>query len=81
MKCEVCKKQVNIHNSIVCSEYCKEIRQQIFEITDKYFPTHGCDNCWGDLHQKCSEQCKKEGSDSFKLGKDLWDLIHLIFPN
>lgn len=76
MKCEICKKEIKLHNSVVCSGRCKEIRKRIFELGDKYFPTKGCDNCWGDLHQGCSEQCKKEFGESLKFGRDLWDLIH-----
>ena len=79
MKCEVCKKEIELHNSVVCSDKCGEARKKIFEITDKYFPTYGCDNCWGDLCQGCSQKCKNERGARFKLSKDLWDLIHLIF--
>ena len=89
-QCEICKKEVPtegvlksglpLKNSVVCSDRCSEIRQRLFNLQDKYFPTHGCDNCWGDLHQGCSEECKIERGSSFKFGKDLWDLIHLIYP-
>lgn len=80
MKCEICRKEVKIHNSVVCGGKCIQIRQRLFDLEKKYFPTNGCDNCWGDLHQGCTEQCRKERGDSYKFGKDLWDLIHLIYP-
>ena len=80
MKCEICKKEA-MPNLVICSEHCKEIRQMLFDLGDKYFPIHGCDNCRGDLYQGCSEQCKKEFRDSIKFGKDLWVLVCLILNN
>lgn len=81
MKCEICNIEIpKEKNSVVCSDKCQEIRLLIFKIGDKYFPTNGCDNCWGDLHQGCSEQCRKEFRESLKFGQDLWSIIHLIYP-
>ena len=81
MKCEICGIEVpREKNSVVCSDKCLAIRKRLFEIGDKYFPTNGCDNCWGDLHQGCSEQCQKEYRDSIKFGQDLWSIIRLIYP-
>ena len=77
MKCEVCKKEA-MKNSIVCSDHCAEIRLKIIELDNKYFPTNGCDNCWGDLHNGCSQRCRNEFSQSLKFGRDLWDLTRLI---
>jgi hypothetical protein len=76
MKCEVCNKEA-MENKVICSEHCGKIRKMIFELKNKYFPTHGCDNCWGDLHQGCTEQCKKEFVESSAFYKDLWKLVNL----
>jgi len=77
MKCEICGKEA-LENKVICSNKCAEIRQRIFNLGNKYFPTHGCDNCWGDLHQGCTEQCKKEFRESRKFYQDLWSLVKLI---
>jgi len=82
LNCEICKKEIpREKNSVVCSEQCKNVRQKLFDIGTKYFPTHGCDNCWGDLHHGCSEQCKNEFGESIKFGQDLWSIIRLIYPS
>ena len=77
MKCEVCRKEA-IENKVICSEHCQKVRLMIFELIDKYFPSHGCDNCWGDLHGKCSDQCNKEFREGHKFAVDLWNLVFLI---
>lgn len=76
-QCDVCSKK-RAKNIVVCSDDCKIIRKRILDIESKYFPIHGCDNCWGDLHSGCSEQCKKEFRESLEFGTDLWKLVHLI---
>jgi len=76
-ECVVCGKPAK-KNIIVCSDHCQNIRLKIFELGDKYFPTNGCDNCWGDLHQGCTEQCKKEFKESGEFLGDLWSLTNLI---
>jgi hypothetical protein len=60
MKCVVCKRNEAKKNSIVCSENCQNIRLMINKLLDKYTPTNGCDNCWGDLHGECTNKCKQE---------------------
>lgn len=81
MKCEICKKELSQEkNSVVCSDKCSAVRKRILEIGDKYFPTHGCDNCWGDLHQGCTEQCKREFREAGEFFGDLWSIIQLIYP-
>ena len=45
--------------------------KKIREITDKYFPTNGCENCWGDLHQGCTEKCQEEFKIRRNFIKDL----------
>jgi len=52
----------------------------LLDLGNKYFPTHGCDNCWGDLHVGCTEQCQKEFREHGEFMMDLWSLIRLIFP-
>ena len=78
MRCEICKKEA-LENKVICSEQCAKIRLKIFELGDKYFPTHGCDNCWGDLRQGCTEQCRKEFKEGGDFMSDLWSLIKLIY--
>lgn len=78
--CEICGKK-SIKNKVICSDKCGEIRQKLIDLGRKYFPTNGCDNCWGDLHQGCTEQCQKEFRESLEFGKDLWSLIRIIYPN
>lgn len=77
--CEVCNTPVpRSKNSVVCSERCKEIRSKAFDIVNKYSPTNGCDNCWGDLYQGCTDKCKEEFRISGEHTQDLWELIRLI---
>jgi len=81
MKCEICNIEISREkNSVVCSEKCEAVRLKLFELGNKYFPTNGCDNCWGDLHSGCSEQCQKERKESMKFGTDLWSIINIIYP-
>ena len=77
MKCEICGNEA-MENSVVCSDKCQQVRLKRFEILNKYTPTHGCDNCWGDLHVGCSSKCQEEFRIMGELSKDLWGLIHLI---
>ena len=67
-------------NKVICSKRCGAIRLKLLELGRKYFPTNGCDNCWGDLHQGCSNKCRQEFSNSLEFGKDLWSIIRLIYP-
>jgi len=78
-KCVVCGKP-SMKNVIVCSDNCQNISSKLFELNDKYFPTNGCDNCWGDLHNGCSDKCKEERKKSSEFGIDLWLIIRLIYP-
>ena len=80
MKCVVCEKEA-LKNKIICSEQCSEIRLKVFNLMDKYFPTNGCDNCWGDLGGRCSDECHKEFSNARKFGQDLWNLVILTLNN
>ena len=34
------------------------------EFKKEYFPTDGCDNCWGDLYQGCTAECREQGRKS-----------------
>lgn len=81
MKCEICRTEVpREKNSVVCSDKCQQVRLEMFRIDKKYFPTNGCDNCWGDLGGKCSEQCNKEFRASSGFWRDMWSLIRVIYP-
>ena len=77
MKCEVCNKPAR-KNSIVCSDHCQKIRLIVFGLADKYFPTPGCNNCLGDLHGNCTEQCDREFKKLGEFSKDLWSLVELV---
>ena len=74
MKCEICNNEA-MSNSIVCSEHCEDIRQKMRNLTNKFFPTNGCENCWGDLHQDCTEKCKEEFRIARIFNLDLRELI------
>ncbi len=74
MKCEVCDSLAQ-KNSVVCSENCKELRLQILRMISRCCPSNGCENCWSDLHQGCSEQCKQESRKTSAFSRDLWTLI------
>lgn len=78
MKCIICGKEA-LPNLVICSDHCDKIMSKMYEISNKYFPTNGCENCWGDLHKKCTEQCLKESKEHFNFLSDLWQLIHFIF--
>ena len=77
MKCELCNKEA-LKNKVICSEHCQEVRLKLFALGDKYTPTHGCDNCWGDLGGNCTEECNKEFKKLGELMGDLWSLVHLV---
>jgi len=80
-KCDVCHKEISRElNSIVCSERCSEIRLKVHAITDEYTPTHGCANCWGDLHEGCTDECRREFSEAIIFGRKVWDIIRVIYP-
>ena len=77
MKCQVCKKNEARKNSVICSDNCQNIRLEVYRLLDKYTPTNGCDNCWGDLHQGCTEKCKEEFKKMGIFANELWELIKL----
>ena len=74
MKCQVCKINPAEHNSIVCSGDCDEIRLKIIGMLTKYTPTNGCVNCRGDLHIKCTAECKAEFFRANALCNELYAL-------
>lgn len=76
-ECEICKKK-SMENKVICSDHCGDIRQMMFDLDKKYFPTNGCDNCWGDLGTTCSTQCKEEFQESREFYGDMWKLVRLI---
>ncbi len=76
MKCQICK--INeTNNSIVCSDRCNEIRLLIIKLSNKYTPTNGCENCWGDLRQGCSEKCKQEGKKSAEFISEMYSIVRI----
>ena len=82
MNCVICETKVpKGKNSVVCSDKCLSVRKMLFQFMVKYCPTNGCDNCWADLHGKCSEQCDREFREARAIGRDLWKFVHLIYAN
>lgn len=80
MKCQVCKEEIaDTFNSVVCSDNCNEVRLKIIELASKFFPANGCPNCRGDLHQGCTEICKKETLDRHRFAQDLWLFVRFIY--
>ena len=77
MKCQICKTREAISNSLVCSERCATIRLKIMELSNRYTPCNGCDNCWGDLHQGCTDKCREEFTKSSEFGRELFFLVQL----
>jgi hypothetical protein len=75
--CAVCRSRSAEKNSIVCSDKCNEIRLRIIKLTSKYTPTNGCDNCWGDLHQGCTNKCKEEFKVAGEFVKELYELVRV----
>jgi len=78
MKCVICKKNEAEKKSIVCSENCQNIRLIIHKLLDKYTPRHGCENCFGDLHQGCTEKCREELQKGMEFSGELWKLIKMV---
>ena len=78
MKCRVCRIKEAEANSIVCGEKCNNIRLRIINMVKKYTPTNGCDNCWGDLRQGCTNKCVSEFKLSAEFAKELWGLVEEI---
>ena len=76
MKCEICKKPAK-KNLVICK--CEKIRAKMFELSERYAPTNGCDNCWGDLGGKCSDKCRQEFKEYGEFWRNMWSLIHLIY--
>lgn len=75
--CAVCRSRNAEKNNIVCSDKCNEIRLRIIKLTSKYTPTNGCDNCWGDLHQGCTNKCKEEFKVAGEFVKELYELVRV----
>lgn len=76
MKCSICEKEA-MSGSIVCSENCNEIRLMIIKLSNKHTPTNGCENCWGDLGQGCTDKCKNESKLSYEFIKKMYSLVRL----
>ena len=76
MKCKICKKEA-INNSVVCSAKCNEIRLKIIKLINKYTPTNGCENCWGDLMIGCTDKCKNEFKLAHEFANDIYFIVRL----
>ena len=76
MKCQICKIK-ETSNSIVCSDRCNEIRLTIIKLSNTYTPTNGCKNCWGELRQGCSEECKKEFKKAAEFISELYSIVNI----
>lgn len=79
MTCSLCKKQMARDGSAYCSDTCHEIAKKIIRLTDKYTPTNGCDNCWGDLGGDCTDECKCQFKLAGEFSAELHELIKLCF--
>ena len=79
MKCEVCKTKESEKNTVVCSEKCNEIRLEIIRLANKYTPTNGCENCWGDLGQGCTYECKDEFKKATEFVEELQRIVRVSF--
>jgi hypothetical protein len=77
MKCQVCEVREAMPNSIVCSNRCNKIRLEIINLSNKYTPTNGCENCWGDLGGTCTEKCKKEFAVAREFVSELYYLVRI----
>lgn len=79
--CQICGESVpRSLNSVVCGERCKTTRLAILDMGRKFFPCNGCENCWGDLHGRCSARCVGEFKASGAFMRDLWALVRTIYP-
>jgi len=77
MKCQVCKINERKKNSVICSDKCDVIRLDIIRLANKYTPTVGCENCWGDLGQGCTEKCKDEFKKSNEFVGEIYRLVRV----
>ena len=77
MKCQVCKVHDAEKNTIVCSDNCNDIRLRIIVLSDKYTPTNGCENCWGDLGIVCTDKCQDEFNKSHVFITELFCFVRL----
>ena len=75
MKCQVCKIKESELNSIVCGDKCNNARLEIIRLSNKYTPINGCDNCWGDLGQGCTNKCKDKFKKSSDFVNELYNLV------
>jgi hypothetical protein len=73
----MCKECV-VGDYAYCSNKCRYIKLMINNLVDKYAPVHGCENCWGDLHQGCTDKCREEFKLAKELQHDLYGLYKLI---
>lgn len=53
----------------------KTILQVLRQIVTKYVPNKGCENCWGDLGGRCTDECWANWRLSRELEQVVVDLI------
>ena len=77
MKCQVCRIKEAETLSIVCSDRCDKIRLKIIELSDRYTPTPGCENCHGDLGVGCTTECINQFQAARSLISELYSLVRI----
>ena len=66
--CAKCKNPSDTGKGLAMSKTPLQIAR---EIVSRYVPDKGCDNCLGDLHQGCTDECKA----NWKLSNEVADLL------
>jgi len=77
INCEVCGKPA-LKNVVICSKRCEKVRLYVYKLIDKYFPLHGCSNCWEDLGGRCTDECRKEFQAGREFADDIWSLVKML---
>ena len=81
MECVICHKPLEHDSrSTVCDEPCLDIHKKVMDLTFKYANPKGCANCWGDLYQGCTDECKLEFRKYGEFMKDVWSLVRIVYP-
>ncbi len=55
------------------------LNKSLIKFAAKYAPTNGCDNCWGDLHIGCTDQCIEEFRKAGNLAIELRTFVGEFF--
>lgn len=79
--CTVCGTElVKPYRSTLCGGICVDIHRKFMDLTFKYAHPTGCENCWGDLHGRCSDECIRTMKEYGEFMKDLWSLVRIVYP-